>query len=254
MNKVIGFSSDDPNKLQPGKKYAWEEVVDKKCKFYTSGKYGLEWFKKNHILVRPVAIEEAYDIHFNMKAKKLRYPVPYMEVVKRSGDELNRNLAEKGIDWWPTDEYTALPVYFPPILEEAPKDHDFYVVNCRVASTSWGANVGLPWVNEISSQLKGVGDVLMNTATARKRGIKDGDEIWIESVTGKIKQTVRLCQGIRPDCLLISGQFGQWGMPVAKETKRASISTLLPISIAWTDKMTGNQQWIAVKAKIYKAK
>jgi phenylacetyl-CoA:acceptor oxidoreductase len=109
-------------------------------------------------------------------------------------------------------------------------------------------------VNEISSQLKGVGDVLMNTATARKRGIKDGDEIWIESVTGKIKQTVRLCQGIRPDCLLISGQFGQWGMPVAKETKRASISTLLPISIAWTDKMTGNQQWIAVKAKIYKAK
>jgi anaerobic selenocysteine-containing dehydrogenase len=36
-------------------------------------------------------------------------------------------------------------------------------------------------VNEISAQLKGVGDVLMNTATARKRGIKDGDEIWIES-------------------------------------------------------------------------
>jgi hypothetical protein len=66
-----------------------------------------------------------------MKAKKLRYPVPYMEVVKRSGMNLNRNLAEKGIDWWPTDEYTALPVYFRRLLEEAPKDHDFYVVNCR---------------------------------------------------------------------------------------------------------------------------
>jgi anaerobic selenocysteine-containing dehydrogenase len=94
----------------------------------------------------------------------------------------------------------------------------------------------------------------MNDKAAKAKGIKDGDEIWIESTTGKIKQKVKLCQGIRPDCLLISGQFGQWAMPVAKETKRASISTLLPISIAWTDKMTGNQQWIVVKAKIYKDK
>jgi phenylacetyl-CoA:acceptor oxidoreductase len=254
MNKVIGFSENDPDKLEQDKKYTWAEVVDRKCKFYTNGKYGLEWFKNNHILLKPVSVKEQYDIYFNIKAKKLRYPVPYMEVVKRSGDKLNRNLIEKGIDWWPTDEYTALPVYFPPVLEDAPPEHDFYVVNCRVASTSWGANVGLPWVNEISAQLRGVGNVLMNDKAAKAKGIKDGDEIWIESTTGKIKQKVKLCQGIRPDCLLISGQFGQWAMPVAKETKRASISTLLPISIAWTDKMTGNQQWIVVKAKIYKDK
>ncbi len=85
----------------------------------------LEWFKKNHILVKPVSVEEQYDIYFNMQSKKLRYPVPYMEIVKRTGDELNRNLIEKGIDWWPTDEYTALPVYFPPVLEEAPPDLNF---------------------------------------------------------------------------------------------------------------------------------
>jgi phenylacetyl-CoA:acceptor oxidoreductase len=252
MNKLVGFSANDPDRLEPGKKYTWEEVVDKKCKFYTNGRYGLEWFKKNHILTRPVSIEEQYDIHFNMKAKKLRYTVPYMEVVKRVGDELNRNLAKKGIDWWPTDEYTALPVYFPPIIEEAPSEYNFYVVNCRLAPTSWGANVGLPWVNEVAAQLKGIGDVLMNIKTGKKMGIKDGDMVCIESPTGKIKQRVKLCQGIRPDCLLISGQFGQWGMPVAKETGRATISTLLPISIEWTDKMTGNQQWIVVKARVYK--
>jgi phenylacetyl-CoA:acceptor oxidoreductase len=108
-------------------------------------------------------------------------------------------------------------------------------------------------VNEVAAQLKGVGDVLMNVKTGKTMGIKDGDMIWIESTTGKIKQRVKLCQGIRPDCLLISGQFGQWAMPVAKETGRATISTLLPISIEWTDKMTGNQQWIVVKAKVYKA-
>ena len=42
-------------------------------------------------------------------------------------------------------------------------------------------------------------------------------------------------------------------MPVAKDTGRATISTLVPISIAWTDKLLGSQQSLVVKAKIYKA-
>ncbi len=142
--------------------------------------------------------------------------------------------------------------YFPPILDETSPEYDFYAVNYHVASLSWGANVGLPWVNEISAQLKGVGEVLMNARTAKKRGIEDGDMIWIESPAGKVEQKVKLCQGIHPDCLLISGQFGQWAVPVAKETGRATVSTLVSISLDWTDKMTGNQQSIAVKAKIHK--
>jgi phenylacetyl-CoA:acceptor oxidoreductase len=93
----------------------------------------------------------------------------------------------------------------------------------------------------------------MNTKTAGKKGIADGDNIWIENSAGKIKQKVRLVQGIRPDCLLISGQFGQWAMPIAKETGRATVSTLLPINTELKDKMTGNQQSIAIKAKVYKA-
>jgi phenylacetyl-CoA:acceptor oxidoreductase len=92
----------------------------------------------------------------------------------------------------------------------------------------------------------------MNAKTAKARGIKEGDEIWVESPAGKVKQKVRVCQGIRPDCLLISGQFGQWTMPIAKDTGRASFSTLVPLSLEWTDNVTGNQQSLVVKAKIYK--
>ncbi|MGP8080844.1 MAG: molybdopterin-dependent oxidoreductase [Dehalococcoidales bacterium] len=252
MNKIIGYNTNDTDRLEPGKKYSWEEVVDRKVRFYTNGTYNLEQFKKNPVFVRPVSVEEQYDVYFGMKAKKLRYQIPYIEIVKKTGDQLKGNLAKQGIDWWPTDEYTALPTYFSPVLDEVPSEYDFYVVNCRVAPVSWGSNVGLPWVNEISSQLKGVGNVLMNARTAKKKGIADGDMIWIESPAGKVKQKVKLVQGIRPDCLLISGQFGQYAMPVAKETRRATVSTLVSINNDWTDKMTGNQQSIAVKAKIYK--
>ena len=93
----------------------------------------------------------------------------------------------------------------------------------------------------------------MNAKAAKARGIKEGDEIWIESPAGKVKQKVKLGQGIRPDCLLISGQFGQWTMPIAKDTGRASFSTLVPLRVDWTDKVTGNQQSLVVKARIYKA-
>jgi phenylacetyl-CoA:acceptor oxidoreductase len=251
MNEVMGFSA--PYKLEPGRKYLWSEIVDKLCRYYTNGAYDLEWFKKNGALVRPATVAEQYDIHLGMKAKKVRYPVPYMLEVKKAGEKLAHNLAERGIDWWPTADYTALPTYLQPILVEAPADYDFYVVNCRVASVAWGMNVGLPWVIEVSGQVKGVGDVLMNANAARDRGIKEGDEIWIESPAGKVKQKVKLGQGIRPDCLLISGQFGQWTMPIAKDTGRASFSTLVPLRVDWTDKVTGNQQSLVVKAKIYKA-
>jgi phenylacetyl-CoA:acceptor oxidoreductase len=253
LNRELGLKDTSPNRLMPGKKYSWAEIVNIKCKFYTNDAYDLEWFKKNSMLTRTVSVQEQYDIHFAMKAQKLRYQIPYLEIVRKAGDELTRNLAEHGIDWWPTDEYTALPTYFPSVLDEVSPEYDLYVVNCRVAPLSWGANVGLPWVNEISAQLKGVGEVLMNAQTAKKKGIEEGDSIWIESPAGKVKQRVKLCQGIRPDCLLISGQFGQYAMPVAKEMHRATINTLVSVNDDWTDKFVGNQQSLAVKARVYKA-
>ncbi len=94
---------------------------------------------------------------------------------------------------------------------------------------------------------------MMNADAAKERGIKEGDEIWVESPFGKVRQKVCLIQGIRPDVVLISGQFGHWAMPVAKEKGRVSISDLLPVDYKWTDKVTGTQQGQIMKAKVYKA-
>lgn len=117
----------------------------------------------------------------------------------------------------------------------------------------YGSNVGLPSMNELAKHVNGVEDILMNADAANARGIKDGDEIWIESEVGKVKRKVKLSQGIRPDTLLIAGQFGQWAMPIAKDTKRVTLSSLVPINYSWTDPVIGVQQGLVVKAKVYKA-
>jgi phenylacetyl-CoA:acceptor oxidoreductase len=109
-------------------------------------------------------------------------------------------------------------------------------------------------MNELSDHIKGSNRIIMNADAAKDRGIKNEDEIWIESPFGKVRQQVCLIQGIRPDVVLISGQFGQWAMPVAKEKGRVTISDLLPVDYQWTDKVTGTQQGQLMKAKVYKAK
>ena len=44
-----------------------------------------------------------------------------------------------------------------------------------------------------------------------------------------------LTQGIRPDTLLIIGQFDQWATPYAKDLHAPSLNTVAPMSLELTD-------------------
>ncbi|MFC2005617.1 molybdopterin-dependent oxidoreductase [Chloroflexota bacterium] len=251
--KAVLVSLDDPYKLEPDREYTWEEIVDKHCKSITNGVHGLESLKKKGAVYRRVTADEQYDVHLRMKAEKLRYSIPYAEHVKKTGEELAHNLAQVGIDWWPTSEYVPLPSYVPSIVEEQQPEYDFYVTTVRAMQFSTALLVDMPWLVEISKHVRGLEYILMNRAAAKTRGIKDGDEIWVESEVGKVKAKVKLCEGIRPDTLAITGQFGQWATPIAKDTGRVSLTHLLPIRASWTDHMISNMQGHCVKAKVYRA-
>ena len=119
---------------------------------------------------------------------------------------------------------------------------------------AFGKNVGIPWMNELDKHVKGNAYILMNEEAAKARGIKAGYEVWVESEVGRVKREVKLCQGTRPDCVLIVGQFGQWTVPVAKDTHRVTLTSLVPMRYSYSDGMLGNMQSLVVKVKIYKAK
>jgi len=44
-----------------------------------------------------------------------------------------------------------------------------------------------------------------------------------------------LSQGIRPDTLLMMGQFDHWATPYAKDMKAPSMNSLIAMSMALTD-------------------
>ncbi len=250
INKILGLAV--PDRLAPDKKYAWVDIVDRQCKSHTGGAHDLKWFQENGGYFKPVSAGEHYDVYLGMKEKKLRYQLPYLEDVKRTGEDLAQNLSRVGVDWWPTAEYVALPVYVPPIFEKQGTDFDFYVTTSKSMQFSWGANVDIPWLIELGRQVDGHDYIVMNAGAAALRGIKAGDEVWVESEVGKVKGRVRLAQGIRPDTIAIAGQFGHWAMPVARDSGRTSQTPLLPIRYDWTDTLVGCMQGQVVKARVYK--
>ncbi|MDD5524356.1 MAG: molybdopterin-dependent oxidoreductase [Smithella sp.] len=245
---------DAPYTLKPEKKYDWEEVCDIQLKSYTKGKYGLEWFKKHGALLRPVPVKEQYGYHLEMVKQKRRYPVPYMEYVKKTGEELTQKLSKVGINWWSTKDYVPLPDYKTPEIESVPAQYNFYAVTSNSMPYSLGNNVCLPIINEIGEHLRGNTSIFMNAQAAADMGIKEGDQIFVESIAGKLKGAVSLGEGIRPDSILIANQFGQWAMPVAKDKGWVTLNTLLPNDYKWTDRVLGNQQGHVFKVKIEKAK
>ena len=123
----------------------------------------------------------------------------------------------------------ALPKYFPSILETMPKEYDFYVLTARSILHGWGANADIPWITEVGEHSLDLGYVVLNSRTALARGIREGDDVWLENDVGKIKSRVKLREGIRPDVALIAAQFGQYATSVARDTGRVSLSSLTPL-------------------------
>ncbi|MBI4332633.1 MAG: molybdopterin-dependent oxidoreductase [Chloroflexi bacterium] len=253
-NRVINirFHLKDPYKLEPDRKYAWVDVVDRILNSLTNDERDLAWFKEHGGIASPQAVPDQYSVHFKMMGEKLRYSLPYMETVKKVGENLAVKLVEVGIGWWPTTEYVALPTYMPSVLDAVPAEYDLFVTTCRLPQYANASNVDCSLQNEVARQVPGQQEILMNSRTAGARGIKEGDEIWVESPVGRVKGVVTLSEGIRPDTILMAGQFGQSTTPVARDTGRASINALTPVSYEWTDQVTGTMQ-STVKARVYRA-
>jgi phenylacetyl-CoA:acceptor oxidoreductase len=100
---------------------------------------------------------------------------------------------------------------------------------------SWGGNVGIQLMKEVADNVAGHGKVVMNCGAAEKLGIADGEEVEVRSPLNHTKGRVMLCEGIRPDTLLMIGQFDHWATPFAKDLAAPSMNALMPMLLELTD-------------------
>ncbi|MEE8452976.1 MAG: molybdopterin-dependent oxidoreductase [Thermoguttaceae bacterium] len=238
--RLKGDASD--HELQAGKKYDTEEIWDRLCKAATmalsDGKEerGLSWFQENGYYAVPYPQIRHY-LHPVMVRWGLRYELPYQENIRRVGEELANRLHENDIHWWDDQlvEYQTFPECedFTKIWEDAcrqvgadPADYDFWLVNTRSMQFAWGSNVAVPMMAEAAKRVSGFKGALINRSVAEKLGIKEDDIITIESFHGRVRARAVPREGVRPDTIVFTGQFGHWKTPFARDLGIPNLNVL----------------------------
>jgi len=243
---------DEKNRLDPAKRYTWKDTVAKACLSTSQGTKDLTWFAEKGGALRPIPPSRQYIFHTEMKARKMRYPLPYQEHILKTGQQLKKNLSGVGITWWDTSEYLPLPTYFPPVLDtEVPEEFDLYCTTYNSQVFAWANDVELPWLVELAEHEHGLPMIVMNPETAQARGISEGDQIVVESECGKTKGRASLIKGIRPDTIGIGKAFGHLITPVIKDEHWPCHEAVSPMGWRRTDWVVGCMQGQVQKVKVY---
>ena len=102
-------------------------------------------------------------------------------------------------------------------------------------------------IHEVARNVAGHGGVVMNPQAARKLGLAEGDRVEVASPLGKTRGAVVLRHGIRPDTLLMLGQFDHWKTPFAKDLHTPSMNSLMPMLLDLTDATGSGADLVKVK-------
>ncbi len=207
--------------------------------------YGLDWWREHGVLTKAFSTLDWY-LYPTLVDQGLRFELPYQERLLRIGRELANRMHEHDMHWWDAQlaEYQALPAWkdFPALWERAlekdggsTKVYPFWLLTARSMQYAWGGNVGMQVIKEVADNIAGHRGVIINAQAAREAGIEDGDEVEIATPRHSGRGRAVLRQGIRPDTLLLLGQFEHWATPYAKDFGVPSINSLVPMSLELTD-------------------
>ena len=237
--------------LDPAAPHTREDIWDAVCRAASAelsdgqDVRDLDWFREHGLATRPFPQSDWY-LYPALVAQGLRFELPYQERLQRVGVELGRRLHEHDMHWWDRqlEEYQALPVWkdFPGHWDAAliraggtPEAFPFWLLTARSMQYAWGANVGMQLIKEVADNVAGHRGVIMNTRAAATLGIADGDRVVIATPAQRVEGRVVLREGIRPDTLLMIGQFDHWATPLAKDFDVPSMNKLATMSMELTD-------------------
>jgi len=245
------FKIDAPYKLDPKGKYTIQEIAERQGKTIVGPEFSLDLFKESScVITRKKTIQEAYPRPF-LKAK---VPI-YYEYLLQAGEEVKGVMEKLGLPWC-YEGYQPMPTYIAcHVNEEESSEYDLLGANFKVPFHTFSISGQNLWINEISERHPYAYRVLIHTKAAEKRGIKDGDWVWVESRHGKVKGRCRVTECIHPECVGIGGTFGHWAkkMPTARE-KGAHYNALLPeVSLERIDTLNAGIDQ-CVRVKVYLAK
>ena len=133
-------------------------------------------------------------------------------------------------------------------------EFDMFAVSFKDIAQTGSFTAENPWLDEVSDTNPYTYNVMMNMETARKKGFKEGDVIWMENIRGdKVAGKLKLMKGVHPKVVSMCGHLGNWarGKPVGRG-KGVNMNTLVRIDAQHICPITMAPE-TAARIKVYKA-
>jgi anaerobic selenocysteine-containing dehydrogenase len=258
----LAFQLKGKNKLDLDKKYSIDEMIDRRIKQVFGEKYSFDYLLKHGVIYRYDAVGKRGYNYYYWPDNKTRHPI-YFERLKASGDKMRENLKKYNIKLpnWENQEdyfkyYEAIPYWIPSPEFNAPPEYDMWAINWKTHFMPFGTGNTQEnaWLAELREDDPYEMKIWMNVETAKRKGLKDGDEVWVESRYGKIKGRLKLTELIHPEVVGIPACYGSGTMFMSPEARKGSyfnrlLTTKEDVGI---DPVTGSIT-ISPKVKVYKA-
>lgn len=235
LNIVCGFTAKPQYLLDPERRYSDTELWDRYARSIYGEDHGLDWFKQHGHAVRSRSPEETF-----LPFGKLRIPF-YFEFIKRTGEQMRKNLQQAGVPDWPLDNYQALPFWkSSQVIDDGSLGYDFYAITFKESLHTFADTLVMPWLSEVSEKDAIHGGILVNSATAGEFKISTGDRIRLSSPSGKIEGTAQVIEGIHPQVLGVSNAITRRVVSNPRVKQKGShFNRLLSGSMRYTDSATG---------------
>ncbi len=205
---------DDANKLDLNTKPVVKDIFDRWAK--SSGhSEGIAFFERDGVDVKgPIAADKYYAAVNDPPYYGARHRL-YGESLQGYHDVMQ----EKGVGEIYRQDYTALPTWRQPTMNQSPSQYDLTLISHKKVEFKQSRATFNALLNELMPEQR----VIMNTKAAEARGIQDDDWVEVEShnaVSGdtrKVLARAKLLEGIRPDTVSMSHHYGFWVHPWAKD-------------------------------------
>lgn len=248
----MGCSIQEPWALDLNRRYEWPEIMDHIVQSHMGdSKYDLEWFRRHGHRIRLSTAEEKY-----RPFGRDRYPL-YSEFIKKAGDNLRNAMEQQGIPErmgvkWDFSDYQPLPDWKPGPIHTASPEYDFFAVNYKPVVFTFSNGAFNPFLMELAEKDPYYLKLWMNTAAAKKRGLKEGDTVWVESAVHRLQGVVTVSESIHPECVGIASTLGHWAKHSIASGKGMHFNALNPVNWEMTDFVSAALEGVTARVKVYK--
>ena len=200
------LSLKDPNRLELSAKPAVRDIFDRWAKSQGLSE-GIRFFETKGVWNKgPVSPRKKYGYGQDPPFSGIRARL-YGEGLLR----LQKEMQAKGAAQTYWQDYTPLPTWRPPTMWSSPPKYDLTLTSYKKIEFKQSRASQVALLAELAPEQR----VAINPATARAKGIRDGDMVLVEShnaVTGQTRQVkakAALTEAIRPDVVGMPHHYGE---------------------------------------------